>query len=77
MSRGQEPILEGPMVALLVRLLQALLAHGQLAHARTPQPAWATVLPQRAASPFDVLLVSLQYWPSAHNQLIHRKLCRF
>lgn len=62
MASVDQPVLESPLLVLLLKLLQSLLAHGQLARARTNQQSWTSMLPQRVASTFDVLLVHIPSW---------------
>ena len=64
-----DPVLESSLVQLLLKLLQALLAHGQLTQGRAAQQTWAAMLPQRQASAYDVLQVSsqLQAWSDLLN----------
>ena len=53
-----DPLQPSPLVDLLLKLLQALLAHGLLSHAHSVQHTWTSMLPSRQASAFDVLQVS-------------------
>ena len=52
-----DPLQQSPMVALLLKLLLALLNHGLLTHARSLQHTWTAMLPMRQGTVFDVLQV--------------------
>lgn len=52
-----EPVIESTLVQLLLKLLQDVLAHGLLPHARTAPHTWTSMLGQHPATPFDMLLV--------------------
>ena len=56
---SSDPLQASPMVDLLLKLLQAWLSHGLLAHARSLQHSWSAMLPLWQSSTFDALLVSL------------------